>query len=185
MLNSTNLLVHSVPFSKYNVTTNQAGHERVKRALLALVHLLLEKKECLVYCDEFGEVKGMLLRSPEDALSPGLPATNDGEFGSKRNRRNGFNSLSSTKENRHDKRMGEADLDTIDKPIPSALEDGEVLVVSRVRDDFVDNSHGRHLEDLMSEVDAGNANGRGRGRKRRSMVMRSARRHQNHMGSTR
>jgi len=45
------------------------------------------------------------------------------------------NVLSATEQDGHDQRMGEPDLDAVDKAVPCALEDGEVVMVPRVVED--------------------------------------------------
>jgi hypothetical protein len=45
------------------------------------------------------------------------------------------NVLSATEQDGHDQRMGKPDLDAVDKAVPCALEDGEVVMVPRVVED--------------------------------------------------
>lgn len=56
-----------------------------------------------------------------------------------------IDSLPSAKQDRHYKCMGKADLHSVNEPIPSTFENGKVVVVGWVRDNFVQECH-RHLE---------------------------------------
>jgi hypothetical protein len=52
------------------------------------------------------------------------------------------NVLSATEQDGHDQRMGKPDLDAVHETVPCALEDGEVVMVSRVVEDGLQWSGG-------------------------------------------
>jgi len=52
------------------------------------------------------------------------------------------NVLSAAEQDGHDQRMGKPDLDAVHETVPCALEDGEVVMVSRVVEDGLQCSSG-------------------------------------------
>jgi hypothetical protein len=62
-------------------------------------------------------------------------------MGSKRREGLDIDALSPPEEDGHEQGMGKADLDAIYQSIPGALENGEVIVKSGIREDIL---HGRH-----------------------------------------
>jgi hypothetical protein len=54
--------------------------------------------------------------------------------------------LSSAEQDGHDQRMGESDLEAVYQAVPCALEDGEVVMVSRVVQDGLECDRCRHLD---------------------------------------
>jgi len=86
------------------------------RSSLPTVYFPLEEKQRLVNRDEFCEIRSMLFRCAQDDLEPLVP-------------------IFSAEQDGHDQLMGKSDLEAVDQAVPCALENGEVVMVSRVVQD--------------------------------------------------
>jgi len=117
------LFVDGVALTEDDVAAEQPREKGVMRSRLATVQLPLEKQERLVDRDELGEVRRVLRRRARDGLEPLAP-------------------ISATEQDGHDQRMGKPDLDAVHETVPCALEDGEVVMVSRVVEDDLQCSGG-------------------------------------------
>jgi hypothetical protein len=53
---NTDLLVHCIPISKYNVASKETSNESITAPFFATVGLSLNQQEGLVQCYEFGKI---------------------------------------------------------------------------------------------------------------------------------
>jgi hypothetical protein len=150
----TNLFIDRVTLSEHDVAAEQPRKKGIMRSLsLPTVQTPLEHKQRLVNRDEFGEIRRMLFRCAQYDFEPLAPTIFilfyflilGGRARVWIGWEMDWDVLSSAEQDGHDQRMGKSDLEAVYKAVPCALENGEVVMVSRVVQGGLQCGRHRHL----------------------------------------